>query len=153
MQKALQWMAASVSILILAVPLMGQTVATELYQGRDVVAGEIIVRFRAATPAQSQALAAQDQDIASTKAVGGTGPVVLRSRGRDVAELLQAYAGRADVQYAEPNYIWQATDVPNDPNFSLQYGLQNTGQAIVNQTGLAGADIKAVPAWDITQGS
>ena len=65
---------------------------------------------------------------------------------------MQAYANRPDVAYAEPNYIWRASDVPNDPFFDQQWALQNTGQNF-NQIGLVGADIDAVAAWNVTDGS
>ncbi|RUO27030.1 peptidase S8 [Aliidiomarina minuta] len=62
------------------------------------------------------------------------------------------------VQVAEPNYIisinnthteFNPLSIPNDPAFGDMWALQNTGQ----QGGTAGADISAVPAWDITTGS
>ncbi|HEX8551233.1 MAG TPA: S8 family serine peptidase [Abditibacteriaceae bacterium] len=55
------------------------------------------------------------------------------------------------VVFAHPNFIWpkERRFVPNDPMFTSQWHLRNTGQ----NSGLAGADIKAVPAWDITRGS
>ncbi|MDO8630341.1 MAG: S8 family serine peptidase [Phycisphaerales bacterium] len=42
---------------------------------------------------------------------------------------------------------------PNDPDFALQWGLQNTGQMIEGSTGLAGADVDAVGAWAIHAGA
>ena len=130
-----------------------QTFRIESFQGQDVVAGEILVRFRAATGIQVQALAAQDTDIAAADAVGRSGAVRLRSRNRNVAALLQAYRNRLDVLYAEPNYVWHASDVPNDALFGQQWGLRNTGQVIDGVTGTSGADIRAAQAWDITEGS
>ena len=41
---------------------------------------------------------------------------------------------------------------PNDTDFALQYGLLNTGQVINGVAGLAGADIRATEAWDLTTG-
>ncbi len=41
---------------------------------------------------------------------------------------------------------------PNDADFDLQYGLLNTGQPISGTPGVAGADINASLAWDITTG-
>jgi hypothetical protein len=38
--------------------------------------------------------------------------------------------------------------IPNDPRFNEQWALQNTGQS----GGVPGADIKAVPAWDLASG-
>jgi subtilisin family serine protease len=54
-----------------------------------------------------------------------------------------------DVLYAEPNFIVQTLAVPNDPSFSAQWALRNTGQT----GGTPGADIGAVEAWDVTNGS
>ncbi len=47
----------------------------------------------------------------------------------------------------------QAFAVPNDPFFGQLWGLQNTGQLIQGTLGVAGADISAVTAWDLTTGS
>jgi hypothetical protein len=43
--------------------------------------------------------------------------------------------------------------VPNDPDFGYQWALLNTGQTVNGQIGTAGADIRALPAWDIYPGS
>jgi ribosomal protein L27 len=107
---------ACYSLLVLGIglPVLAQNPQIDSVQGREVVAGEIIVRFRGATLAQSQALAAQDPDIISTVPVGSAGAILLRSRGRDTAALMQAYAARADVLYAEPNYVMRAlVDIPS----------------------------------------
>lgn len=42
---------------------------------------------------------------------------------------------------------------PNDPYFTQQWGLQNTGQTIGGKTGKAGADANLPAAWSITQGT
>jgi hypothetical protein len=133
--------------------LAAQSLQLESYQGRDVASGEILVKFRTATGPQAQALAIQDADITSTEPVGGTGAILLRSRGRGVPALLQAYRARQDVLYAEPNYVGRFTDVPNDALFNQQWGLRNTGQTIQTVAGTAGADIGAATAWNITGGS
>jgi subtilisin family serine protease len=51
--------------------------------------------------------------------------------------------------YVEPDYIVHAFTAPNDPKFSQQWSLQNTGQS----GGTSGADIKAVQAWALSTGS
>ncbi len=58
---------------------------------------------------------------------------------------------RADpnVSYVEPNYVLHAVDVPNDPSFSSQWSLQNTGQL----GGTPHADIDATEAWSRTHGN
>jgi hypothetical protein len=70
-------------------------------------------------------------------------------QGQSVKEAIRLYKAEPDVDYAEPNYIVSAQRSPNDPDFSLQWALYNTGQT----GGLAGADIKAPAAWNITTGS
>lgn len=42
---------------------------------------------------------------------------------------------------------------PDDPLFSFQWGLENTGQPISEVSGVAGEDINIKTAWDITTGS
>jgi hypothetical protein len=57
------------------------------------------------------------------------------------------------VRYAEPDYVLEASGVPNDPSFGLQWGLQNTGQSVGGTSGTAGSDEGVVPAWNVSTGS
>lgn len=41
---------------------------------------------------------------------------------------------------------------PNDPYFSVQWGLQNTGQRVGSKNGKIGADANLTAAWSLTQG-
>jgi subtilisin family serine protease len=136
----------------LSAPLLSaQSVSVQVYQNKPVTSAEILVKFRA-NMTSMQAMS-QDADIASAEPMGRTGAVLLRSRGRDVTALLQAYNARPDVLYAEPNYVGRFTDLPNDALFAQQWGLRNTGQVIQNVEGNNGVDIGAAAAWDITAGS
>ncbi len=77
----------------------------------------------------------------------------------------------AEVEFAEPDFIGYGGGKPsfsddfgfaisslkntppvNDQMFHLQYGLLNTGQTINGVAGIPGADINAVPGWEITTG-
>lgn len=62
-----------------------------------------------------------------------------------IAELL----ANPNVEFAEKNYIYHTDTIPNDAEFSLQWGLHNTGQS----GGTADADIDAPEAWEIFTGS
>ena len=58
------------------------------------------------------------------------------------------------VKIAEPNYIFRVNRTPNDPEYSKTWGMSNTGLADSEGTvGVAGIDINAERAWDITTGS
>jgi subtilisin family serine protease len=55
-----------------------------------------------------------------------------------------------NVEYAEPNLAVHALEsFPNDPDFDLLWGMDNTGQS----GGSSGADIDAPLAWDASIGS
>jgi subtilisin family serine protease len=57
------------------------------------------------------------------------------------------------VEYAEPDFIYHLGATPNDTYYGLQWGLNNTGQNVGGDPGIAGADIDANLAWDVTTGS
>jgi len=57
--------------------------------------------------------------------------------------------GVANIQ---PDRIYEIAQVPNDPFFSSQWWLDNTGQ-VIGQPGVVGADISTTSAWDTTVGS
>ena len=66
-----------------------------------------------------------------------------------VKDALALLSGHPAIEYAEPNYIVQATVIPNDTRFSELWGMNNTGQT----GGTPDADIDAPEAWDTTTGS
>jgi serine protease len=55
-----------------------------------------------------------------------------------VEEMLAAYRANPDVEYAEPNYIYHAFLVPNDPYYSYQWHMPS---------------INVGPAWDLSTGA
>lgn len=58
------------------------------------------------------------------------------------------------VEVAEPNYIYRAVKLPNDPDLQKLWGLKNSGAAdSAGARGLAGIDVGAESAWEITTGS
>jgi subtilisin family serine protease len=67
-----------------------------------------------------------------------------------VEEAISYYRNNPQVLYAEPVYkVRILQNYPNDPYFSYQWSLHNTGQLGGNED----ADIDAPEAWDITAGS
>ncbi len=125
----------------------------EIVNGREVVAGEALVKFRYPPAAADLARLAADANADDVRRVGRTGAMHVRSRAMNTAALLARLRNRADVEYAEPNFIVRISAQPNDPSFGQLWGLHNTGQTINFFPGIAGADIDAVPAWDQTVGS
>ena len=112
----------------------------EVFDGRQAVANEVLVKFRESATAESLAQVQQDGDFDSDEELGSIGVHLFHSRSKDVTTLVRELSSRADVAYAEPNYILHADlTVPNDPSFSSLWGLRNTGQVIGGQAGTPGA--------------
>jgi subtilisin family serine protease len=70
--------------------------------------------------------------------------------GVDVLDRANALAALPEVRYAEPDFVFTGYGslIPNDPEFPVQWGLNNTGQ----DGGVVDMDIDAPQAWDITTG-
>ena len=112
-------------------------------------ADEILVKFKPDTP---------EEKIKEINAKHGTKEIERVPRigvhrlqipaGVTPEEIVKQYQGEVDVEYAEQNYIAHALIIPNDPDFSKQWGLDNIGQT----GGTPDADIDAPEAWDIQTG-
>jgi thermitase len=114
----------------------------------DYRPGEVLVKFKSGVSAETvnqvhQRLGGRVEETIPEINV----QVVAINRG--VGQAVAAYAREGQVEYAEPNFMAQALATPNDPDFSKQWGMHNTGQT----GGTADADIDAPEAWDITQGA
>ena len=110
----------------------------------EYVPGEVIVRFRAGTTtaARSSTLAAtQGQFVQSLGLPGAT--LVRLADGVSVESAVAELESDPDVLYAEPNYIYKLSTVPNDPDFDLTWGLSQANDK----------DIDAPAAWTRTRGS
>ena len=86
--------------------------------------------------------------VSSFPALGNLHTVELTS-GVDVASTLQSLRSDPNVLYAEPDYRITLSAIPNDPQFSSLWGLNNTGQT----GGTEDADIDAAEAWSASTGS
>jgi subtilisin family serine protease/subtilisin-like proprotein convertase family protein len=69
--------------------------------------------------------------------------------GHTVTQALTAYRADPQVIDVQPDYLLSPSTVPNDPQFSQQWSLHNTGQ----DGGTPGADIHATGAWNVTTGN
>ena len=153
-----------------------QVFITDSRTGKKYVKDRVIVRFNTkrnpgSSVSQEKIRIAHAQAGAkivkelSMGSVSGL-QVVQLPNGTDVQSAITAYESNPDVLYAQPDYIISiipdqpgsiineinsATilSLPNDADFSYQWGFHNTGLA----GGTPGADINAPAAWDISTGS
>jgi uncharacterized repeat protein (TIGR01451 family) len=123
----------------------------------DFVPGELLVRFRAGTELarnKSKVSVHVSADAGRRLPVelnhfGGSelveGLRLARVAPEDTPAAIKALRARADVVYAEPNFIRQADAVPNDPRYPDLWGLKN------GSSGTGGTSAES--AWDTTTGS
>jgi subtilisin family serine protease len=110
----------------------------------EYVPGEVIVRFRAGTTtaARTSTLAATQGQLAQSLGLPGATLVRLADEV-SVESAVAELESDPDVLYAEPNYIYRLSTVPNDPEFDLTWGLSQ----------VTDKDIDAPAAWTRTRGS
>ena len=106
-------------------PLAPIATARPLAADRSVP-GEVLVKF--SEPAvvdepQLRALGAQEVEHARS----GDVSVVTLDAGVDPESVAAELRARADVEFAQPNYLRQALFVPDDPFFNLQWNLTRIG--------------------------
>ncbi len=111
--------------------------------------GELIVRFAGSADADDRRSlrARAGVELAARLPVSGlqlveAGPGQARTAAERTLERSDA------VLYAEPNYYRRSSLRPADPLFALQWGFENLGES----DGVAGADVSAVDAWNVTTG-
>ena len=131
------------------------TTANANIQQVDVVPGEFIVRLKPnvmemGTAALSKSLGAfVKSSIPSQNIV-----VVKRPVFETTFSGVKALAQNDLVDIAEPNFIYKANRLSDDPMMGQLWGLRNIGQKDSSgKVGIAGFDIGVEQAWDITTGS
>ena len=105
----------------------------------------LLVKFRSgATAAQKRAVLDLAGVGSDRGTIGGLSTHVLSVSG-DPAALARVVRRSNAVAYAEPNFVLHALATPNDPFYTQEYGLNNTGQT----GGAADADIDAPEGWSL----
>ena len=132
-------------------------------------APEILVRFKPGVNVeQIRAIAVANNDSMTDEIESVSGLAAIDDLDNaDASAVAAHYSAMAEVAYAEPNfqiklddpiqkespkdlkYRQPSTAKPNDPLFTDQWALSNTGQ----DGGTARADIDAIAAWAKSQGS
>jgi len=90
----------------------------------DFVPGEVIVKFRPGVSLQTvNSLQVAGVEIQRVENLDTQGMALFRGFASkpQTLEVVQALSRRADVLYAQPNYIRQVFKTPNDDNFNFQW--------------------------------
>jgi subtilisin family serine protease len=106
---------------------------------QEFVPGELIVRFEASAGAADRAAALAPRRAALRATLRLPGLALVRLQPGDSVQAAAEALGRDDdVLYAEPNYLFRTSVMPNDPGFGPAWGLSK---------------VSAPAAWDVTVGS
>jgi subtilisin family serine protease len=118
----------------------------------DSVPGEVIVRWRRGTSADSRAAARRESGAGLKRGLGLSNAELVRvPRGREDA-VARSLERQSNVEFAEPNGIVRGMASPDEPRFGELWGLHNTGQTVAGVAGTADADIDAPEAWELGRG-
>ncbi|TRY32338.1 S8 family serine peptidase [Aliiglaciecola sp. M165] len=121
-------------------------------QSRDeYVPDEILVMFSSAFTFQEAEEIVSEYGYELTSQVSKSAGVYLVSlpEGTDVISVQQKLLQHREIRVAEPNIIYYTQIIPDDPDFTSLWGLNNTGQ----NGGLADVDVNAPEAWERSTGS
>ena len=118
----------------------------------------ILVRFKPQTTAAAQANAhARAKSLKTPHNFNIVGDLHLTEVAPGAVEdAMRSYKTDPNVLYAEPDFKLKLVGTPNDADFPLLWGMQNTGQAgegiFCFPESLPSADIRAPKAWDVWTG-
>lgn len=142
--------ALAVFIFIITFSLLCAEQALAQPEYRPYQTGELLVKYK--TPDEPMIKSA----LHSAGLVRSARPIgrskihrVVLNPGTTMEQALEIFANDPNVEIAEPNYIIRAQAMPNDTDFSQQWGLYNTGQAVSGTIGSPGNDMDAPQAWNI----
>lgn len=126
------------------VPTRAQSPAASV-KSAPAVSGQFVVKFKPGLAAAERASVAKGMGAALVDRVAALDlevlefPALQRNASPEAAEKqLNALKQNPNVEFAEPNFIYETTFTPNDPGYAQQW---------------AWSKIQAPQAWDVTQGS
>ncbi len=148
---------------------------TPVYYGESrrvtqIPADRFVVRLRSKSDYQKFQLINIENDISIIGNVHDENGFLLVSNdnvSKNALELSSVYFNSGIFEYAEPDFLYPdyclLTFTPNDPYYSKQWALTNTGQSVPTggsaygdsayTNGTAGSDIDADLAWSVVNGS
>lgn len=120
----------------------------------DHVAREVLVKFKPGVTEADKAAVREMLDVTVVDQIRAIRIEHWRlPANADVLAVAARLNALPQVDYAEPNYLYGLEQMPDDPEFALQWHLNNTGQTVNGRSGSPGADIDAAGAWAVTTGS
>ncbi|SHF54656.1 Subtilase family protein [Desulfofundulus australicus DSM 11792] len=134
-------------LLIFSTPVFASLTAVE-HSGKNLPTNRLVVKFKAGTEKNLKEKAHMRHGGRVVDEILALDVQVVEVPAERVMEKVKEYQGEEVVEFAEPDFVATALEIPDDPCFYRQWDMHNTGQT----GGLPDADIDAPEAWDITSG-
>ncbi|UCE04118.1 MAG: S8 family serine peptidase, partial [Candidatus Latescibacterota bacterium] len=110
----------------------------------EFVPGEVLVKFRSDVTEAQATVALSSANIERTHFIASVGVHRCRILSDEaVLDAVRRCRENPSVEYAEPNYVYRASALPDDPRFESLWAMQNANDA----------DIDADEAWDTQTGA
>ncbi|MEQ1721819.1 MAG: S8 family serine peptidase [Pseudobdellovibrio sp.] len=121
----------------------------------ESVPGEYIVRLKPGVSTMSATTLSQSLGAFVKSSIPSQNIVVVkRASFESTISAVKSLAMNPLVDIAEPNYIYRANRLPDDPMLGQLWGILNVGQKdSAGKVGVAGVDVGTEQAWDIATGS
>ena len=100
--------------------------------------GRLIIKFKNGLTDQLEKANLQKLDLVHSEKLRLEHTYVIAAESQKVGDILSKLAATKQIEYIEPDFVAQALEVPNDPDFSREWGLTK---------------IQAPGAWSVTHGS
>ncbi|HZD59517.1 MAG TPA: S8 family serine peptidase, partial [Anaerolineae bacterium] len=131
--------------------------------GVRYVPDEVLVKFKRNISVREMNQVKKEAGLGKTlQRIGSKGKkgvhLIKLKPDQTVSKVIKKLKTNSLIVAAEPNYIYTTfAALPNDPYFTKQWGLNNTGQATKDRSGIMvsgtpNADINAPEAWEIEKG-
>ena len=117
------------------------------------VPGEIIVRFVDDTNDEEQKQALATGGVVELLSFKEINAKLVETDPENLPYVIAELNLDPRIEYAEPNFLMSIDITPDDPQYSLQWSFENTGQIVDGNIGTVDADIDAPEAWEYTTGS
>ncbi len=151
---------AMLSVLVIALMPLYAIAATSVHakaetSSADYVPNQILVKYKAGISAAARSVNRRSMRAAVKQQFSKFAVEQWSLPGNvSVEAAVKQLQADPNIEFAEPNYRRYPRAIPNDPSFSQQWAMQNTGQTINGAVvGAANADMNLVTAWNTTTGS
>ena len=146
-------------ILTLILCLFSSAAWSTMLATRPYVPNEIIVKYKTKVSADTQKNSIEREGAKRIKRLNARGFNHVRlEKNKSIKEAIDDFKRDPDVEFAQPNYIYYASTVPNDTRYGQLWGLKNTAQTMTaangpdsptsqGNPGIAGKDMDLENAW------